>query len=57
LGYRVFEPRWRYNFRNRHGFTDDSDAIFDRIWGADRLTWSELSAASEAAAASKVVAS
>jgi hypothetical protein len=57
LGYRVHEPRWRYNFRNRHGFTDASDAIFDRIWAADVLTWSELSGASDDAAASAVVAS
>src|SRR6516165_5053904 len=27
LGYRIYEPRWRYNFRNRHGFSDASDAI------------------------------
>jgi hypothetical protein len=54
LGYRVYEPRWRYNFRNRHGFTDISDAVFDRIWAAERLTWSDLSAASEDAAASTV---
>jgi hypothetical protein len=56
LGYRVFEPRWRYNFRNRHGFTDVSDAVFDRIWTAERLTWSDLSTASEDAAASTVAA-
>ena len=44
LGYHVHQPRWRYNFRNRHGFTDATDAAFDRIWGADRLTWAELRA-------------
>jgi len=51
LGYHVHQPRWRYNFRNRHGFSDATDAAFDRIWGADRLTWSELSALSQGAAA------
>ena len=26
------QQRWRYNFRNRHGFTDQVDAAFDRLW-------------------------
>jgi hypothetical protein len=51
LGYRAHAPRWRYNFRNRHGFTDAADAAFDRIWSADRLTWAELVGISETAAA------
>jgi hypothetical protein len=54
LGYRVHEPRWRYNFRNRHGFSDATDATFDRIWGADQLSWAELSALSEGAVAASV---
>jgi hypothetical protein len=49
LGYRVHEQRWRYNFRNRHGFTDQTDAAFDRIWAADALTWSDLTALSDGA--------
>ena len=49
LGYPVHEPRWRYNFRNRHGFTDAADAAFDRVWAADALTWSELTSISDAA--------
>ena len=49
LGYRVFEPRWRYNFRNRHGFSDASDAIFDELWTADALTWETLSGLAETA--------
>jgi hypothetical protein len=53
-GYRAHAPRWRYNFRNRHGFTDTTDAAFDRIWGADRLTWAELSTLSEGARAAAV---
>jgi hypothetical protein len=47
LGYRVYEPRWRYNFRNRHGFSDATDAVFDELWTADRLTWPALSALSQ----------
>ena len=52
LGYHVHQPRWRYNFRNRHGFSDATDAAFDRIWGAERLTWAELVSISDGAAAS-----
>jgi hypothetical protein len=49
LGYRVHEQRWRYNFRNRHGFSDVADAAFDRLWTADRLAWAELAAISDGA--------
>jgi len=49
LGYPVHEQRWRYNFRNRHGFTDVADGAFDRLWTADRLTWAEVDAISEGA--------
>lgn len=42
LGISVNQQRWRYNFRNRHGFTDAADAAFDRIWSSDELTWDEL---------------
>ena len=49
LGYPVHEQRWRYNFRNRHGFTDVADAAFDRLWTADRLTWAEVDGISEGA--------
>jgi len=54
FGYHVHEPRWRYNFRNRHGFSDAADTTFDRIWGADHLTWAELSAISDGASAASV---
>jgi hypothetical protein len=46
LGLTINQQRWRYNFRNRHGFTDAADAAFDRIWAADGLTWGELEAIS-----------
>ena len=42
LGVEVNEQRWRYNFRNRHGFTDDADEAFNRLWSSDGLTWAEL---------------
>ena len=42
LGIPVNEQRWRYNFRNRHGFTDQADAAFDRLWAGDALAWEEL---------------
>lgn len=42
LGIAVNQQRWRYNFRNRHGFSDASDAAFDRTWASDGLTWADL---------------
>lgn len=42
LGIEVNEQRWRYNFRNRHGFTDDADAAFNLLWSSEGLTWEEL---------------
>jgi hypothetical protein len=53
LGYPVHQPRWIYNFRNRHGFTDQADESFAEIWAADGLSWEELSALSERAAATR----
>jgi hypothetical protein len=42
LGVPVNQQRWRYNFRNRHGFTDAVDTAFNRLWTSDALTWGEL---------------
>jgi hypothetical protein len=42
LGYPMNEQRWRYNYRNRWGFSDDVDAAFDRLWSADDLGWAEI---------------
>lgn len=42
LGYRVNEQRWRYNHRNRFGFSDAGDASFERLWHADDLAWSDV---------------
>jgi hypothetical protein len=51
LGIVVNQQRWRYNFRNRHGFSDRADEAFDRLWASDGLTWAELDAISEGARA------
>jgi hypothetical protein len=47
LGIAVNQQRWRYNFRNRHGFTDAADDAFNRLWSSDGLTWGELEAISD----------
>jgi hypothetical protein len=49
VGVHSNQQRWRYNFRNRHGFSDSSDAAFDQIWSSDGLTWGELNALSASA--------
>lgn len=51
LGYRTQPARRRYQFRNRHGFTDVADAVFDELWAAEGLTWADLVAASDRARA------
>jgi len=47
LGIEVNEQRWRYNFRNRHGFSDDADQAFNTLWTSDGLTWGELQGTTE----------
>ena len=49
-GLHLHQPRYRYNFRNRHGFSDQADRAFDELWAGDELTWSEISAMSDSAA-------
>ncbi|MBV9952351.1 MAG: hypothetical protein JO291_10400, partial [Acidimicrobiia bacterium] len=51
LGHRSQRQRRLYHFRNRHGFTDEADAAFDRLWTGENLTWSEITALSDEAAA------
>ena len=51
FGIEVNQQRWRYNFRNRHGFTDSSDARFDELWASEGLTWGELDDISRGATA------
>jgi hypothetical protein len=41
-GCEIHEQRWRYNHRNRFGFSDAVDADFDRLWAADDLGWASL---------------
>jgi hypothetical protein len=49
LGVHVAPQRWRYDFRNRHGFHDLADMAFERLWASDGLTWGELDEISRAA--------
>ena len=51
LGYTVQRQRRLYQFRNRHGFTDASDAAFDRLWSADGLSWADILSISDEALA------
>jgi len=44
LGVRVYRPKHVYNFRNRLGFSDAADAVFDRLWSGEGLTWPEIAA-------------
>jgi hypothetical protein len=53
LGQQVNQQRFRYNFRNRHGFTDTGDSTFEQVWASERLTWNDLNAISQAAIAAK----
>ncbi len=47
LGYDVQEPRRRYHFRTRHGFTDVADRVYERLWSAagGTISWSDIVAA------------
>lgn len=49
LGRPVQHQRRLYHFRNAHAFTDVADGCFDALWDADRLTWAEVVALSDAA--------
>jgi len=53
LGIEVRQPRWRYRFRMRHGFTDTADRAFDRLWAAEGLAWADIEAASVEALAAR----
>jgi hypothetical protein len=50
-GHQAQIQRWRYHFRNRHGFSDESDAVFDELWSADQLSWARIEALSARAQA------
>lgn len=42
----VNKQAWVYNFRNRHGFSDTVDAVFEKVWNLSNTTWTELNALS-----------
>lgn len=50
-GHQAQRQRWRYHFRNRHGFSDEADAAFDELWSAEDLSWARIEALSERALA------
>jgi hypothetical protein len=50
-GQQAQRQRWRYHFRNRHGFSDDADAAFEELWAADGLSWARIEALSAKALA------
>lgn len=55
LGYPSQRQRWLYHFRNRHGFTDVSDAAFEKLWSGPLFTWDEIVALSDGAIAHEPV--
>lgn len=42
LGIAVPTQRFRYDFRNRFGFSDEIDRLFEQLWAADDLGWADL---------------
>ncbi len=52
LGFAVREPLARYHFRLGNGFGDAVDAVYERLWGADEITWAEIETACVETAAS-----
>jgi hypothetical protein len=42
LGYTVNRQRRLYQFRVRHGFSDESDAAFAQLWDGESLTWERI---------------
>lgn len=42
LGYPSQQGRRQYHFRIRHGFSDTTDEVFDRLWCGEGLTWRDI---------------
>jgi len=42
LGYAVNRQRRLYQFRVRHGFSDEGDAAFVQLWDGENLTWDQI---------------
>jgi hypothetical protein len=38
----VNKQAWVYNFRNRFGFSDAVDAVFEKVWNTTDTTWADL---------------
>ncbi|MBM3718244.1 MAG: hypothetical protein FJW53_04635 [Actinobacteria bacterium] len=53
LGMEINKQASLYNFRNRHGFADSVDGVFETIWSIEATTWSELDAFSARAATAR----
>ena len=53
VGYTPAKARRLYHFRNRHGFNDTADAVFERLWSGEGLTWADIRAACEETAAAR----
>jgi hypothetical protein len=55
LEFNPSKQRRLYHFRNRHGFTDVADRVFERLWSAEpgSLSWSDIEAACAETAAAR----
>lgn len=42
LGYPVNRQRRLYQFRVRHGFSDEGDTAFAQLWNGEALTWERI---------------
>jgi hypothetical protein len=42
LGHSIHVQKRRYDFRLQHGFSDASDAAFERVWSSPGLTWGAI---------------
>lgn len=49
IGLRLHRPRFRYDFRNRHGFSDKADRAFDLLWSSDGLSFARIAQLSDQA--------
>ncbi len=47
------KARRLYHFRNRHGFNDIADRVFERLWAADGLTWGDIERACQETAGAR----
>ncbi len=48
-GLKLHKPRYLYNFRNRHGFTDHADSVFEQLWDVGDTTWRRIANFSDSA--------